>query len=267
MQAFQKLQEATARNNSVLCVGLDTELSKLPGHFPREKESIIRFNEEIISATKDCVNSYKINFAFYEQYGRHAFGLIERTIAAIPKDIMIIADAKRGDIGNTSRAYANAVFNELKCDSVTVSPYMGGDSVKPFLEYEEKMVFLLCLTSNPGSRDFEYLNSGGMPLYKHVMKRSMEWADEKRLGYVVGATHPSELAELREMAGGHAFLIPGIGAQGGDAEATLKANGAAPALVNLSRAVIYASPEKDFAEKARETALSYRDLFNSVRNT
>jgi orotidine-5'-phosphate decarboxylase len=257
MNSFTKLTEITKKNSSLLCVGLDTDIKKIPAHLGNDIDNLFVFNREIIEATKDLVCSYKINFAFYEQYGAKGFDILKKTIDAIPEDIFIIADAKRGDIGNTSSAYARSCFEYFRADSITVNPYMGFDSVKPFLEFEDKFVFLLALTSNPGSNDFQRLVSEGKPLYKHVIEKSQSWASHENLGFVVGATHPSELEEVRDMAKENVLLIPGVGTQGGDVEAVLKANRGGHAVINVSRAVIYASGGTDFAEKAREKAVKY----------
>ncbi|TNE35000.1 orotidine-5'-phosphate decarboxylase, partial [bacterium] len=235
MTSIEKLQYAEQENNSILCVGLDIVAEKMPDHLERSIEGMIQFNQEIINATNDLIASYKINFAFYEQYGVRGFELLQKTIDYIPNNIHIIADAKRGDIGNTSKAYAKSVFEEFKCDSITVNPYMGEDSVVPFLEYRDKMVFLLCLTSNSGSLDFEKLNFEGKKLYQKVLETSMKWGSKENLGYVVGATHPSELEEIRNKAKESYFLIPGIGAQGGNPEQVLTANQNGPAIINSSR--------------------------------
>lgn len=262
MRAFEKLQKITKDNDSILCVGLDSDISKIPQHFGRDIEGLIKFNECVIEATKDKVNSYKINFAFYEQYGLEGFEALKKTFDMIPENIFTIADAKRGDIGNTSRSYAKSCFEYFQADSITVNPYMGNDSVEPFLEYKDKMTFLLNLTSNDGSRDFQRLQSDGKELYKHVMSKSMKWAESDRLGYVVGATHPEELEELRKLAPTRVFLIPGIGTQGGDIEQTLHANADGPAIINVSRAIIYASIDVNFIDKVRDKAEEYRQAFN-----
>lgn len=257
MTAFEKLQSATQRNKTLLCVGLDTDIAKLPEGIEKSTKGMLDFNIQIIEATKDIVNSYKMNFAFYEQFGIEGWEVLKKTFEAIPNDILTIADAKRGDIGNTSKAYAKSCFEYFGADSVTVAPYMGVDSVAPFLDFEDKLVFLLGLTSNPSSNDFQRLESNGKAIYKHVFETAAKWAKPEQLGFVVGATHPDEMTELREITPNNPFLIPGIGAQGGDLAATLKANGGAAAMINSSRAVLYASSGKDFTEKAREVAMSY----------
>lgn len=258
MTILKKLEAIQQKNKSRLCVGLDTEISKLPSAFEKTPENIVEFNKAIIEATYDCVCAYKINFAFYEQYGAKGMDALYETLKCIPDDIITIADAKRGDIGNTSRAYANAIFEDMNFDSITVSPYMGSDSVEPFLEYHNKIVFVLALTSNSGSKDFQRLIADGKPIYRHVVETSQSWKSNSELGFVVGATHPTEVSEIRTFAPENVFLIPGVGSQGGDAAATMRANGNAPAIVNVSRAVLYASTGDDFAEKARQQAISFQ---------
>ncbi len=267
MIAYEKLLSTIYKKKSLLCVGLDTDIDKIPIHLGRDLEAILTFNKAIIDATKKYVSSYKINFAFYEKYGQAGFELLKETFDYIPKDIYTIADAKRGDIGNTSESYAKSIFEYFNADSITVSPYMGSDSVKPFLTYKDKMVFLLCLTSNEGSKDFQYLQVDGKPLYQRVLATAQTWAGSEQLGFVVGATHPKELEELRELAPDNFFLIPGIGAQGGDLKATMLANAGANksnfGLVNSSRAIIYASSGEDYAEKASEMA---KQTFNEIND-
>ena len=265
MQAFEKLLNIQKLNKSIICVGLDTDLSKLPSHFEKNKlNSILEFNKEIVQATKNDCCGYKINFAFYEQYGRQGYELLEKTLEIIPSDLFTIADAKRGDIGNTSKSYAKSVFEALNFDSITVSPYMGFDSVSPFLEYSDKITFLLCLTSNIGSNDFQILKVGNEELYKIVMRISSNWADYHNIAYVVGATHPDQLRELRNINSSSVFLIPGIGAQGGDLEGVLKANNNNPAIINLSRSVIYSSSDNDFAEAANSELVKINNQVNSI---
>lgn len=266
MNSIEKLIEAEKKNDSILCVGLDVVAEKMPLQIERSIEGMLGFNEAIVEATSDLVSSYKINFAFYEQYGRRGYELLEKTVDMIPKDIHIIADAKRGDIGNTSAAYAKAVFEELKCDSITVSPYMGKDSVSPFLGYSDKMVFLLCLTSNSGSDDFEKEKIGDKYLYEVVLEKSMKWGGADNLGYVVGATHPEELKSIRDLAKDRYFLIPGIGAQGGSPDDVMEANGSSPSIINSSRGIIYAGGnEERYGDYIRLAALELRNQLNEAR--
>lgn len=261
MTSHEKLLKIQTVNNSILCIGLDADLKKMPNHLNQNVKNILEFNCSIIDATKDLACAYKINFAFYEQYGIEGIEIMKKTFDYIPGNIFTIADAKRGDIGNTSEAYARSCFDYFNADSITVNPYMGMDSVQPFLKHKEKIIFLLALTSNPGSSDFQRLISDGKPVYEHVVEKSKVWADEKQLGFVVGATHPNELESMRRIASENVFLIPGVGAQGGDIALTLKANNNKPAIINVSRDIIYTTQEKDFAEKAREKADYYQKLF------
>lgn len=266
MNSIEKLIEAEKKNDSILCVGLDIVADNMPKQIDRSIEGMLAFNKAIIDVTSDLVSSYKINFAFYEQYGRRGYELLEKTVAMIPQDIHIIADAKRGDIGNTSAAYAKAVFEELKCDSITVSPYMGKDSVSPFLGYSDKMVFLLCLTSNSGSTDFEKEKIADQYLYEVVLEKSMKWGSADNLGYVVGATHPEELKSIRNLANDRYFLIPGIGAQGGSPYDVMEANGSGPSIINSSRGIIYAGGnEERYEDFIRLAALELRNQLNEAR--
>lgn len=250
----EKIAHVKSLTNTMLCVGLDTELQKLPRGIQRTHQGIVEFNKHIISATKDLCSSYKINFAFYEQYGSHGFDMIEQTLSAIPSTHITIADAKRGDIGNTSSAYANAILSEMGFDCITVSPYMGSDSVEPFLDFDNKLVFVLALTSNPGSADFQHLMIDGVPLYHHVITRSQSWQRKGELGYVVGATHPEQLGQIRSLVPTAPLLIPGVGTQGGDPSIIREMNAGGTAFVNASRAIIYASTCDDFAVSARTKA-------------
>ena len=240
---------------SFLCVGLDTDIKKIPQHLLNEEDPVFAFNKAIIDATSEYAVAYKPNTAFYEVYGAKGWASLEKTINYIKEnhpEIFVIADAKRGDIGNTSANYARAFFETLKADALTVAPYMGVDSVEPFLGFDDKWVVLLALTSNKGSKDFQYLNAEGKELYKNVLMKSQEWADDNKMMYVVGATHPEELGEIRQMLPNHFFLVPGVGAQGGDLQAVAKhgLNDQVGLLVNSSRGIIYASNGEDFAEKA-----------------
>ena len=242
---------------SFLCVGLDTDIKKIPQHLLKEEDPVFAFNKAIIDATANYAVAYKPNTAFSEVYGAKGWLSLEKTITYIKDnypEMFVIADAKRGDIGNTSANYARAFFETLKADAITVAPYMGIDSVEPFLGFEDKWVILLALTSNKGSKDFQYLNADGKELYKNVLQKSKEWADSEKMMYVVGATHPEELGEIRKMMPDHFFLVPGVGAQGGDLQAVAKhgLNSQVGLLVNSSRVIIYASNNADFAEKAAE---------------
>jgi orotidine-5'-phosphate decarboxylase len=260
MKSIEKLNNRLNSTNSMLCIGLDTSIEKLPAGVTKDIYGLLDFNLSIIEATREYATAYKVNFAFYEEYGIEGMEALKKTFEAIPPNVFSIADAKRGDIGNTSRAYAKMCFEHYNADSITVSPYMGSDSVMPFLEYSEKFVFLLGLTSNPGSADFQRLKIGNEMLYEKVFETSSQWAGAENLGYVVGATHPEELAKLRNKYQDRVFLIPGVGTQGGDANATVEANAGGLALINASRALIYASSSKNYAEKATEKAIEYFEL-------
>jgi orotidine-5'-phosphate decarboxylase len=245
------------QKQSFLCVGLDTDLSKIPAHLLDTEDPIFEFNKAIIDATKDFAVAYKPNIAFYECYGPKGWESLQKTINYIPKDIFTIADAKRGDIGNTSSYYAKTFFEYLNCDSVTVAPYMGEDSVTPFLEFNSKWVILLALTSNKGAHDFQFIqDADGEELYKKVLRRSCEWGTPENLMFVVGATRAEGIGEVRKRVPDHFFLVPGVGAQGGSLQDVAKYgwNDDCGLLVNSSRGIIYASGGLDFAEKAREEA-------------
>jgi orotidine-5'-phosphate decarboxylase len=247
---------------SGLCIGLDVDVDKFPANMKGNVKSIVDFNREIIQATADVAMAYKANSAFYEQYGIAGLKALYETRKLVG-DSYFILDAKRGDIGNTSRAYANAAFVDLGADAITVSPYMGIDSIGPFLQCSGKMVYVLALTSNIGSEDFQRLNVGDEPLYKNVIRTVLHYPRISELGFVVGATHPHELAELRMEFSDVPMLIPGIGAQGGDVLELVKANAEGPALYNVGRSVVYAGSGQNFAELARNEAVRIAELLTS----
>lgn len=252
-----ELIEQIRIKRSFLCVGLDTDLSKIPAHLLDTEDPIFEFNKAIIDATKDFAVAYKPNIAFYECYGPKGWESLQKTIDYIPKDIFTIADAKRGDIGNTSSYYAKTFFDYLKCDSVTVAPYMGEDSVTPFLEFDNKWVILLALTSNKGALDFQMTkDENGQELFKKVLLRSCEWGTPENLMFVVGATRAEGIGEVRKLVPDHFFLVPGVGAQGGSLEDVTNFgwNADCGLLVNSSRGIIYASNGLDFAQRAAEEA-------------
>ncbi len=277
----QQLVEQIFSKKNYLCVGLDTDLTKIPNHLRSDPDAIFRFNQQIIDATKEHCIGYKINTAFYEAEGLKGWEALERTVNYIPSTHFKIADAKRGDIGNTSSQYARAFFETMNFDAVTVAPYMGEDSIRPFLEYTDKWTILLGLTSNSGAADFEWqrvthhteiLEEGihirkqeESYLYELVFRKAMHWGNENNLMFVVGATQASAFVGIREMAPNHFFLVPGVGAQGGSlkeiSEKTLTNEGGL--LVNASRAVIYASGGEDFAEAATAAAGAYADEMKS----
>lgn len=268
MRFYEKLDAITTHHDSLVCVGLDTDPLKMPDHLRRLDEGVLLFNRSIIEATADIVQSYKLNLAFYESLGRDGYDIVRQTLEMIPDDVVTIGDAKRGDIGNTALMYARALFDDFGFDAATVAPYMGRDSVEPFLRYEDRGVFLLALTSNKGSQDFQYLEIDGDPLYKHVIRTAQEWNDANNLGFVVGATHPSELEEIRGMAGDLPLLIPGLGAQGGDVEKSVRAGTTAQGargVFNSSRGIIYAGGGEDFADAARGAAIELRNQINRFR--
>lgn len=255
------------QKRSFLCVGLDTDLSKIPAHLLDAEDPIFEFNKAIIDATKDFAVAYKPNIAFYECYGPKGWESLQKTINYIPKDIFTIADAKRGDIGNTSSYYAKTFFEYLNCDSVTVAPYMGEDSVTPFLEFDSKWVILLALTSNKGALDFQMIqDANGEELYKKVLQKSCEWGTPENLMFVVGATRAEGIGEVRKLVPNHFFLVPGVGAQGGSLQDVAKYgwNDDCGLLVNSSRGIIYASAGLDFTEKAREEAQKIQEEMAAI---
>jgi len=263
MTAYEKLESAESVNESKLCIGLDSQLNKIPEYLRDDFNGLYNFNCSIIDATSDLVSSYKINFAFYEQYGYQGIEVLQKTLKYIPKHIFTIADAKRGDIGNSSGAYANAFFNEMNFDSVTLSPYMGYDSLKPFFNYQDKMFFILALTSNPSSEDFQRLIVDDEPLFMKVVRKFADESEED-IGFVVGATHPKDIARIRTIAKNNYLLYPGIGSQGGDLEQVLLKNKRRNAIINVSRDIIYNSSNEDFSLKARDRAEYYRDKINDI---
>ena len=245
---------------SYLCVGLDTSLEKIPVHLRSHKDALFEFNRQIIDATKDLCVAYKINTAFYEAEGTKGWKAMKQTVNYIPSSHFKIADAKRGDIGNTSSQYAKAFFEKLKFDAITVAPYMGEDSIKPFLEYEDKWTIVLGLTSNKGSEDFEQLKTGENYLYEEVIKKVSQWGNKANLMFVVGATKASDLSSIRNIIPDNFLLIPGVGAQGGSLREVSKngLNKDCGLLVNASRAIIYAGKDEDFGDDARAVAMQYQ---------
>jgi len=241
-----------------LCVGLDTDLEKIPGHLLSTADPVFEFNRQIIDATHEFCVAYKPNIAFYEALGPKGWESLQKTLEYIPKNIFTIADAKRGDIGNTSSLYAKAFFEQMNFDSVTVAPYMGEDSVKPFLKFPGKWVILLAHTSNTGSADFQLLESvvTGRKLYEEVLLKSQQWGSSDQIMYVVGATRAEKMQGIRALASEHFFLVPGVGAQGGDLEMVSKfgMNKQCGLLVNSARGIIYASTDNDFAAAAKREA-------------
>jgi orotidine-5'-phosphate decarboxylase len=268
MTFFSQLDEAVKKNNSLLCVGLDPDPALMPPGV-----STLDFNKAVIDATADLVCCFKPNLAFYEVEGAAGWEILRQTIDYIPKSVPVIADAKRGDIGNTAKAYAVAVFDELGAGAVTVNPYLGFDAIEPFLSYHERGVFILCRTSNKGAADFQNLavqfEGKETPLYQVVAGRAHDWNRAKNIGLVVGATYPDELRILRKAHPDIPFLIPGVGAQGGDFRLAVEygqdRRGAGIA-INSSRQILYASKGNDFAQAARSAALKLRDEINLYRS-
>ena len=273
----KQLVEQIQQKKSYLCVGLDTDITKIPKHLQSHPDAIFEFNKAIIDATKDICVSYKINTAFYEALGVKGWQAMEKTVNYIPTEHFKIADAKRGDIGNTSSQYAKAFFETLNFDAITVAPYMGEDSIRPFLEYENKWTIVLGLTSNAGSKDFEQLrlvredtnqgevhddtNHGGEFLYEQVLKKVSNWGNKGNLMFVVGATKASDLEKIRKIIPDNFLLVPGVGFQGGSLKDVSKygMNKDCGLLVNASRAIIFASEKEDFAAEARVIAQQYQN--------
>ncbi len=264
MDFVTKLNQAVQKNKSLLCVGLDVDPARMP-----DKVGIFEFNRAIIDATADLVCAYKPNLAFYEVLGNEGLDALKQTVDYIPDDIPVIADAKRGDIGNTAKAYAKTLFDNFGFDASTVSPYLGFDSLEPFIQYREKGVFILCRTSNAGAVDFQSLHcetqSGSRPLFEIVAAKASQWNTCGNIGLVVGATYPEELKTIRQNHPDMPILIPGVGAQGGDLALAVRYGVDAQGkgiIINSSRQIIYASREKDFPEAARRAASTLRDEIN-----
>jgi len=261
----KQLVEQINKKRSYLCVGLDTDITKIPKHLLLENEPVFTFNKAIIDATRDLCVAYKINTAFYEAMGLKGWEAMGKTVRYIGEEHFKIADAKRGDIGNTSDQYAKAFFETLPFDAITVAPYMGEDSVKPFLQIDGKWAIVLGLTSNNGAKDFELQKSGDEFLYEKVLKTVAEWGTIENLMFVVGATQADSFINIRKILPEHFYLVPGVGVQGGSLKeisekAMIKDCGI---LVNVSRAIIYASEEKDFADEAKAIAEQYQHEMNT----
>ncbi len=258
MTFTQKLTDVQTKQNSLLCIGLDSDINKIPEHLKSFPTPVLEFNKQIIEATQDLVCAYKPNLAFYEALGESGLKALRETLKLIPKNVITIGDGKRGDIGNTAEQYAKSLFNDFGFDAVTANPFMGFDSVEPFIKNPERGVFLLALTSNPGSKDFQRLKVGTMPFYEKLVRTVKKWNTNQNIGIVVGATHPKELQRIRKIVPEMPILIPGIGKQGGDLKSSIKygcnKNGRL-AIINISRSLIYASSGKDFADAARRETL------------
>lgn len=263
---FDQIQQ----KQSYLCVGLDTDIHKIPKHLLQTEDPLFEFNKQIIDATHQYAVAYKPNIAFYEAHGVKGWQSLEKTIAYIPDDIFIVADAKRGDIGNTSKMYARAFFENMNCDAITVAPYMGEDSVTPFLDFQDKWVILLALTSNAGGKDFQNLElvQGG-DLFEEVLRKSTEWAGNDQLMYVVGATRTESLQRIRKIVPDHFLLVPGVGAQGGSLEEVSRygMNSQCGLLVNSSRGIIYASDGEDFGKVAGQKSKELQEEMSKFLNS
>ena len=257
----QELINQIKEKKSFLCIGLDTDSAKIPKHLLSFEDPVFEFNKRIIDETKDLCVAFKLNIAFYESQGINGWKSLMKTIDYIPKDIFTIADAKRGDIGNTSSMYAKTFFESMDFSSITVSPYMGSDSVEPFLKFKNKWVILLALTSNLGSQDFQKISdSNGVNLYENVIRKSAKWAGDDRMMYVVGATQSKLIKEVRKIVPNHFLLVPGIGAQGGNLSEVIEngLNSDYGLLINSSRSIIYSDRSLDFASSARNAAMQIK---------
>jgi orotidine-5'-phosphate decarboxylase len=260
----EKLKKAIQKNSSLLCVGLDPDPALMP-----EAVSVFEFNKAIIEATSDLVCAYKLNLAFYEVLDIPGMETLKRTIKCVPEDIPVIGDAKLGDIGNTAKFYARTIFSTFNFEAATVNPYLGFDSIEPFIQYPEKGVFILCRTSNRGAADFQDLRcqveGGNRPLFEIVAAKANQWNSNGNIGLVIGATYPEELKLIRQSYPDMPLLIPGVGAQGGDLASVVRYGADAKkekTIINSSRQIIYASTEKDFAEAARQVATELRNQIN-----
>jgi len=257
MTFYQKLDATIKAKNSLLCVGLDPDRSKFPQSLRQQPDALLTFCAELIASTRHVAAAFKINFAFFEAEGAAGWQALEKLVALIPDDTLKLADAKRADIGTSSEMYARAILDRLAFDAVTVNPYMGRDSVAPFLERENKGAFILGVTSNPGARDVQHLTVNNQPLYATVIRSIMAWNTYHNCGLVVGATHPQQMREVRETTGDMPFLIPGVGAQGGGLRETIlhgTDSTGGRALINSSRGILYKSTKDDFAEAAAKEA-------------
>ncbi|MFQ5770490.1 MAG: orotidine-5'-phosphate decarboxylase [bacterium] len=270
MNFYQHFKETTKQKNSLLCIGLDPDMNRVPTVIKSHPNPLLKFCSEIIAGTEHVAAAYKLNFAFFEAEGATGWTALEKLVDRIPENVLKIADAKRADIGNTSEMYALSILDRLGFDAVTVNPYLGKDSIEPFLHWPEKGAFVLCLTSNPGAKDFQYFSDGTKTLFTRVAEEVQNWNRRQNCGLVVGATQPNELKTIREAAPDLPFLIPGLGAQGGDLkEAVLNGTDKLGqlALFNATRSIIYKSSGRDFAEAAQREAEFLREKINQIRKT
>lgn len=265
MTSYEKYNSATKNSNSLVCVGLDSSIDRMPDSISKDLQGLLDFNKAIIDSTKEFCLGYKLNFAFYEQYGSKGIEILEKTFDYIPNDKFTIADAKRGDIGNTAKAYAKSIFEHFNADSATINPYMGMDTIEPFADYHSKIFFALGLTSNQGAQDFEWLVCDDGALYEEIIKKISGKFSERQAGFVVGATHPEELARIRTLIPENLLLIPGVGAQGGNLKKVMIANKKSPIIINSSRQIIYASDKNDFDKAAATATETLRNQINELR--
>jgi orotidine-5'-phosphate decarboxylase len=260
--SFKKLSSSIEKHKSNLCVGLDPLIEKIPEFLSEYEDPVLEFNTRVIEATQDVVCAYKLNTAFYEVLGEKAWSTFGETVARIPDDVYVIADCKRSDIGNSAKHYAQTFFDYFEVDAVTVNPYMGYDSLEPFLNYHDKDVYALVLTSNPGAQDFQFQEFGGRKLYEVVLEKISQWNKEQNIGAVVGATKTEQLSQIRSCYPQIPLLIPGVGAQGGSIEnvgEVANSNGA-PVIVNVARDIIFAGNDEKFIDKVRKKAFYYNAL-------
>ena len=268
MDFISKLRHIQRKNNSLLCIGLDTDVGKVPEFLFAYGDPQFEFNRRIIDTTKDIVCAYKLNLAFYESVGEHGWYTVHQTLARIPEEIITIGDGKRGDIASSAERQAHLLCEDWEFSATTVNPYMGKDSIQPFIKRRDQCAFVLAVSSNAVAKDFQYLRVKGGPLYEEVVRKAKRWNTKKNIGLVAGATHAAELKHIRSLAPDMPILIPGIGAQKGDLEASVRYGcdkKGELAILNVGRSIIYASSGEDFAEKAREVALTFRKYINTYR--
>lgn len=270
MKFKEQLLRASRTNRSLLCIGLDFEMGLVPAQVRDGDYPILEFNQAIIEATRDLVCAYKPNIAFYEKHGERGVTMLRKTVELIPEEIPVILDCKRADIGSTAKAYAEAYFDDLGVDAVTVNPYLGFDALEPFLNYEDRGVFVLCRSTNPGAADFQDLVVGGTPLYEVVAKKALTWNQHDNVGLIAPSTVPKALQTIRRAAGPNVpILIPGIGAQGGKVQDAVRFGAnlrGEMAILSTSRSILYASHGADFAEAARRVAERFKNEVNDARN-